>query len=101
MTLKVFSLKIEPLAAIDIQEGISFYNSKQAGLGKRFHKELKLYLNSLKSSPFFQIRYDDIRCLPLKIFPVMIHYTVDEAISLIIVRAVINTSKNPDEYRVK
>jgi toxin ParE1/3/4 len=101
MTLKVFSLKVEPLAAIDIQEEINYYNSKQAGLGKRFHKELKSYLKSLKSNPFFQIRYDNIRCLPLKIFPVMIHYTVDESTSLIILRAVINTSKNPDGYWVK
>ncbi len=37
-----YRLKIEPEARLDIQEGINWYNSRQEGLGKRFHTELNL-----------------------------------------------------------
>ena len=96
-----FKLFIEPLAKVDIQSQINYYNSKQKGLGKRFHNEVKTRFSSIKSNPFYQIRYDNIHCLPLKIFPAMIHYTVDEQNRLIIVRAVINTNKNPKTNWIK
>ena len=45
----------------------------------------KIFLNSvnnsfsvLKDNPLYQIRYDDVRCLPIKKFPYMAHFTVDE-----------------------
>jgi hypothetical protein len=43
----VFKIKVEPLAKFDIQNEIKYYNSKQSGLGKKFHEELKIYLKSI------------------------------------------------------
>ena len=91
-----FKLNIEPLAKSDIQSEINYYDRKQKGLGKRFHAEVKTYFNTIRLNPFYQIRYDDVHCLPLKTFPCMIHYTIDEFKKNITIRAVINTSKNPD-----
>ena len=91
-----FKLKIEPLAKFDIQTEINYYNTKQKGLGKRFHAEVKTYFDSIKSNPFYQIRYDDIHCLPLKTFSAMIHFTIDELNNCVTIRAVVNTNKNPD-----
>jgi toxin ParE1/3/4 len=96
-----FKLKIEPLAKLDIQNEINFYNSKQKGLGKKFHTETKVYFKAILKSPFFGIRYDNVHCLPLKKFPAMIHYNVDEIKKIIIVRAVINTHKDPKTYWLK
>ena len=96
-----FRLKIEPLAKFDIQTEINYYNSKQKGLGKRFHNEVKIYFNTIKSSPFYQIRYDDVHCLPLKTFPAMIHYTIDDSNKLVTVRAVVNTNKDPKANWIK
>ncbi len=93
----VFKLKIEPLAKFDIQTEIKYYNSKQKGLGKQFHNEIKIDFDAIKLNPFYQIRYDNVHCLPLKKFPAMIHYTIDELSKTITIRAVINTYKNPDK----
>jgi len=71
-----YKINIEPVAHIDIQAGISWYNSKQNGLGKRFHKEVTDYIKALKTNPFYEIKYDSIRCLPLKIFPYTIHFSI-------------------------
>jgi toxin ParE1/3/4 len=94
-----FKIKIDKDAKLDIQEGINWYNSRKKGLGREFHLEVKDFLEILRNTQFFQIRYDETRCLPLKRFPYMIHYSVDEKNQTVIVRAVFNTSRNPKIWK--
>lgn len=96
-----FKIKVEPLAKFDIQNEIKYYNSKQSGLGKKFHEELKVYFKAIAQNPLYGIRYDNVRCLPLKKFPTMIHYTLNETKQIVIVRAVINTHKDPNTNWLK
>lgn len=94
-----FTIKIEPEAGQDIQRGIDWYNEQQSGLGKEFHAELKANLNKLKTNPFYQVRYGNIHCLPLKNYPYMIHFTIDEEKQMITVRALFNTFRNPNIWK--
>lgn len=89
--------KIERLAIKDIQEAIDYYNSKQKNLGKKFHTEVKKYFTAIQKNPRYQIRYENVRCLPLKKFPAMIHFTFDEKTNLVIIRAVLNTHLDPEK----
>jgi hypothetical protein len=89
-----FTIKIEPEAKQDIQEGIDWYNEQQLGLGKDFHRTVKRYLNKIKTNPFYQVRYDEVHCLPLKKYPFMIHFTINEDNKQIIVHAVFNTFRD-------
>lgn len=90
----VFTIKIEPEAELDIQEGISWYNKQQSGLGRKFHTSIKAHLEKLKTNPFYQIRYDKVHCLPLKKYPYMIHFTIDEKNQRLIVHAIFNTARD-------
>lgn len=90
--------KIDPRAKEDIQQEIHYYHEQQKGLGKRFHAEVKAAFQTIRKSPFFQIRYDNVRCLPLKKFPIMVHFTVDPEQKRITVRAVLHTSRNPEAW---
>ncbi len=72
-----FTIRIEPEVIEDIQYGIDWYNDKQSELGKKFYTDVKATLETIRSSPFFQIRYDNVRCIPLDDYPFMVHYTVD------------------------
>ena len=94
----IFELNIDKRAIDDIQSAIDFYDEQQLGLGLRFERELNTHLITLKKNPFFSIRYDDVHCLPLKIFPYMIHYTVDKESKSIIIRGVFHTSMNPKNW---
>lgn len=94
----VYKIKIEASALDDIQEGIDWYNEQQSGLGRKFLSDVKASFNALKTNPFFQVRYDEVRCLPLKKYPYMIHFTIDQANKLVVVRAVFNTYLNPDTW---
>lgn len=96
-----YKIKLEPLAKLDIQYEIDYYNTKQKGLGKRFYREIKSTFISIKKNPFHQIKYNQIHCIPLKVFLAMIHYTIDEINYIVVIRAVINTYKDPAKSYLK
>ncbi|MFZ1676517.1 MAG: type II toxin-antitoxin system RelE/ParE family toxin [Saprospiraceae bacterium] len=93
-----YKILINPKAKIDIQTAIQWYNNKSLGLGKIFHLFLKSQIEVLKSNPFFQVRYSNVRCLPLRKYPYMIHFTVDESKNEVRIRAVFNTSMDPKKW---
>ncbi len=86
-----FDLSIDRRAIHDIQTAIDYYNELDSGLGKDFKTYLDQKFQSLIEHPFYQIRYKDVRCLPLIRFPYMVHFQIDEAHNRIIIRAVLNT----------
>ena len=93
MKVKIF---IQVEAMEDIQQGIDYYNEQQKGLGKKFHTQIKNTFKELKTSPFFQIRYDDVRCLLVKKFPYLIHYVLDEKKKSVTIYRLRHTSMNPE-----
>ncbi len=96
-----FNAIVLPSAIKDIQEIIDYYDSLQQGLSNKFVNELNDYFLTLQKNTFYQIRYANVHCLPLKTFPVMIHFTIDEKLNNVYIRAVINTSKDPDTNWLK
>lgn len=90
-----YSLIIDPRAIEDVQQAIDYYEAQEPGLGVKFERSLNEQLLRLQEHPFFQVRYDDVRCLPLSSYPYMVHFTVDEFKELIIIRGVFNTARDP------
>ena len=68
-----FTILIDARAIQDIQEAINYYNNQQIGLGKKFENKLNKYIVALEKNPFFIVRYNQVRCLPMKKFPYMVH----------------------------
>ncbi len=97
-----FKIIYNPDIYNDIQEAIDWYNEQQSGLGVRFYNVLQKQLKSLTKDAFlYAIRYDDVRCLPLKAFPYMIHYRVDMTQRIVKVEAVIHTGRDPHTWYKK
>ena len=94
--MRRFRVFISPPAYDDIQQAIDYYNDRQKGLGKRFHLAVKSAVSALKRNPFYQIRYDEVRCLSVKRFPYMLHFTLTEETRTVIIHAVIHTSLDPE-----
>ncbi|MCD9575765.1 type II toxin-antitoxin system RelE/ParE family toxin [Flavobacterium soyae] len=94
----IFNIVIEPRALADIQEAIDYYESKQSGLGEYFYQVIDEHLDTLSKNPFFEIRYKDYRGLPIKKFPFIIFYFIDEKVKTVYIMSVFNTSLNPSKY---
>lgn len=92
----VYEIFLEFRAKADIQQAIDYYDFQQAGLGKRFLMELDGHFSSLSPNPFFRVRYDNVRCLPMRKFPFLIHFIVSKEEKAVYVISVFRASKNPD-----
>lgn len=92
-----FSIDVDPGAILDLQKAIDYYDEQQPGLGKKFENAIDKHFSALSKNPFYQVRYDDIRCMPMNKFPFMIHFTVDEENKTVRVSAVFHTSIDPDQ----
>lgn len=81
-------------ANIDTFEAIEWYNTQITGLGKRFYLDVKKQFKILSKNPYFQIRYENVRCLPLEKFPYMVHFIIVEERKQVVILGVISTSRN-------
>jgi hypothetical protein len=88
----------------DIQNAVDFYNSRGKGLGTRFFKTVKIHISKIRSNAFgFQVRYVDIRCVPINKFPYTIHYRIVQKTNTIQVIAIFCDFQDPKTWldRVK
>lgn len=94
--MQLYKIQIQKQAISDIQQAIIWYNDQLKGLGKRFHIQVKSQIDLLESNAHhYGIRYADVRCVLVKKFPFLIHFTIDELSKTVNVFAVIHTSRNP------
>lgn len=96
----MYKVVILPIAKQDIKEAALWYNSKQKELGKRFTVLVRQKINLLRQNPLSSAtRYDEVKTAVLDVFPFMIHYSIDEQQKLVIITAVLHTSRNPDIWK--
>ena len=94
--MKEYRLRFDERVEQDILEAMFYYDSKVLGLGKKFYQQVKEAYSAILKTPYFQIRYSNIRCLPLKKFPDMVHFILNEEARLITIMAIINCNRNPE-----
>jgi len=81
----------------DIQNAVDFYNSRKKGLGTRFFRTVKIQLSKIKTNAFgFQVRYSNVRCIPINKFPYTIHYKIDNEKKIIMIIAIFCDYRNPE-----
>jgi hypothetical protein len=97
MPSKKFTVLFQNEALVQLQKSIDYYNNQKIGLGKRFGTAVYKASKNLENNPFYQVRYDNIRCLLVKKFPFMIHFSIDETLYYVHIYAVLHTSLNPIE----
>ena len=91
----VFRVVITRSAFIDTFDGIEWYEKQTKGLGKKFYESIQKAYKTIRQNPYFQIRYDDVRCLPLKKFPYLVHFVVEEERKRVVILGVICTHRDP------
>jgi hypothetical protein len=99
--LRNYKITADPRVKLDLQDAAEFLRVRGKDLDLKFLFDYKKSLNILKTNPFFEIRYDNIRCLPLETFKYMIHFTVNEQTNVVLVYGVISTYLNPEKHWLK
>lgn len=96
-----YEIVFQPKAITEIQNSIDYYDEQQFGLGEKFYNELFEYIEAIIINPFYKILAQNIRVLPLKKFPFIIFYWVDEIEKKVYIEAVFHTSQNSENYPIK
>lgn len=96
----MFKVIILPLAKKEIHDAAQWYHEKQSGLGKRFTREVRSKVSFIERNPMACAKkYDNVRTAVLNTFPFLVHYTIDEIKKIIIISAVLHTSRNPHIWK--
>ncbi len=96
-----FKVVIDPRAINDIVQVVEYYNSKQIGLGEKFKTNLNKYIESLSINPYYAFKYKDFRYLPIRQFPFLILFYINERDKKVFINALFNTYQNPKKYPKK
>ena len=91
-----FKLKFLPTAEFNIEEATDFYAEISLRVLKNFNKKLDEAFLRIENNTFFQRKYKNVRALPLKKFPYIIFYEIDDEIIYIL--SVFCTHQNPQKY---
>ncbi len=90
-----YRVKVSPVAKDNINESLRYYKKEVSiKVAKNFIKDVEESLMILKRYPFFQIHYMNFRGLPLKKYPYIIFYQVDEIGSKVLINALFHTNQD-------
>lgn len=92
-----YKITISPKAFSDIDEALEYYAETPATITK-FNNELNEAWKLISLNPHFRIRYKDIHGFPIRKFPFLIFYKVNETNKTVLVYSVFNTYLNPAKY---
>jgi toxin ParE1/3/4 len=91
-----YSISVTPTAIKDIAAAIEYYNALSPDLGYRFADFLATYFDRIAALPTASaVRYKNVRCKPMKRFPFLITFTIDEAAQSVNILRVFNTYQEP------
>lgn len=94
-----YKVSLSPKAHIDIANACEFY-AEQGSLQAIINlgKELEVAYKILAENPHFRIRYKNIAGFPLRRFPFLLLYEVDDIENAVYIYSVFNTHLNPKKY---
>jgi len=96
MNYRVF---VTPDALQNLDDAVYYYkNTASAKVASRFLGDYKNTLAKIVETKYFQVFFENFRGLPMKKFPYIVFYTLDESQKIIMIKAVFHTSQNPEKY---
>ena len=91
-----YTILVTPTATEDIAVAVEYYNAVAVDLGYRFADLVAEYFDRIAELPTASaVRYKNIRCKPMKRFPFLITFTIDDANHSVNILRVFNTYQEP------
>ena len=97
-----YKIVVTPDAFENIDNAVNYYkNIASAKVAKSFIDDYKKTFKDIQETKYFQFFFQDFRGKPMKKFPFIVFYTIDEGLKIIVIKAVFHTSQNPSKYPLK
>lgn len=95
-----FKILVSPRAQIEIEDITDFYFDASINVLIQFEERLKESYSNLIINPYFQKRYKDFHGIPLKQFPFILLYKIDEDKRIIKILSCFHTSRDSKKYPI-
>ena len=97
-----YKIVLTPDAIKNIDDAIDYYKTvASVKVAKSFIDDYKTTFKDIQKVKYFQFFFQEFRGKPMKKFPFIVFYTIDEELKIIIIKAVFHTSQNPIKYPTK
>ena len=97
-----YRVKVDQNAEAELDEAMAWYEAKQTGLGLRLLDEFYDTVSFLKERPeIYSPVYMNFRRAPVKQFPFVVFYAIDEAQKQVIILSVWHTNRDPEKIESK
>ncbi len=93
-----YKIVVSPKAQIEIEDISEYYVQISFTVLNKFYTELENAYKYLQSNPHFQTRYKNYKAVPIKKFPYLLFFTIDEINKVVKVLSCFNTSRNTTKY---
>ncbi|QBN17607.1 type II toxin-antitoxin system RelE/ParE family toxin [Flavobacterium nackdongense] len=94
-----YKIMVTPDAIQNIDDAVYFYKKEVSDrVAKKFIDHYKQTFKDILKNPYFQVFFQDFRGKPMKKFPYIVFYTIDESLKIIFIKAVFHTSQDPKKY---
>jgi plasmid stabilization system protein ParE len=94
-----YKIVVTPKAVQQIDDAIDYYKNKvSVKIARLFIEDYKITFKEILTTRYFKLFFEEFRGKPMKKFPFIIFYTVDETEKVIIIKAVFHTAQHPDKY---
>lgn len=96
-----YKIIVTPDAIQNIDDAVAYYKIKASvKVAREFIEDYRKTFKDIQKTKYFQIFFDDFRGKPMKKFPYIVFYTINEELKTIVIKAVFHTSQNPNKYPV-
>ena len=93
-----YELVILERAHSELAEAYDFYALVSDQILRDFDMEVEQVYSYLEKNPHFQLRHKDFRVIPVKRFPFVLFYKIDEDEKRVYIYSVFHTSQHPKKY---
>ena len=93
-----YNLKILLQAEFDVATAIEYYAKINEALPLKFANNVDEAYSYLRLNLYFGIKYRLIRALPIKDFPYLLLFTIDENKKVVEILSCFHTSQHPKKY---
>jgi toxin ParE1/3/4 len=95
MAYKSFKIIVAHRAQKEIEQVIDYYALYSDDAPLKFFTSLSEAYTTLSVSPFYSVRYKNVRALKLKKFPFLLYFTVNETRSTVRILSCFHNKRNP------
>jgi toxin ParE1/3/4 len=95
----VYSVVIEREAQEEFEAAYRYYKENASlNVADTFHEDFEASLDVLEINPFYQVRTKSYRAIPLKKFPYLLFFEIEESDKIVKILALFHTSQNPSKW---